>query len=125
MKRILLFVMALFYVAAGINHFLNTRTYERIVPSFLPFPVAIVYISGVLEVLFGILLIPFATRQLAAWLIVLLLIAIFPANIQMALNSWRRHDPQLWIIIVRLPLQILLIAWAYMYTKPNYPKISL
>jgi uncharacterized membrane protein len=117
--------MALFYVIAGINHFVNTPNYEKIVPTYLPFPLVLVYITGVCEILFGLLLIPFATRQMAAWLIILLLIAIFPANVQMALNYWHQHNPHLWMTIVRLPVQILLIGWAYIYTRPNNPKISL
>ena len=124
-KRILLFVMALFYLITGINHFVNPPVYREIVPVYLPFPLALVYITGVCEILFGLLLLPFSTRHTAAWLIILLLIIIFPANIQMTLNYWHQHNPRLWITIVRLPVQGLLIAWAYMYTRPDNPKIPL
>jgi uncharacterized membrane protein len=113
--------MALLYVAAGINHFVNTKTYVSIMPAYLPLPFQLVYISGVCEILFGILLIPFATRRLAAWLIIVLLIAIFPANIQMMVNSWNDNNFQYWATIFRLPLQVVLIWWAYTFTKPvNY-----
>jgi uncharacterized membrane protein len=117
MKKIFLYLMIVFYVVAGINHFVNTPQYTRIMPPWLPYPLALVYISGISETAFGLLLIPPVTRRPAAWLMIALLVAIFPANIQMTLNYWHRHDPQLWISIVRLPLQILLIGWAYAYTK--------
>jgi uncharacterized membrane protein len=60
-------------------------------------------------------LIPDATRSIAAWLIIALLIAIFPANIQMSINFKRKNNPYFWITIVRLPLQLLLIWWAWLY----------
>jgi len=121
MKKISLYVMALLYVAAGINHFANTKTYVSIMPAYIPLHVQLVYVSGVCEILFGILLIPFATRRLASWLIIALLIAIFPANIQMMVNSWNENNLQHWATVLRLPLQVVLIWWAYTFTKPvNY-----
>ena len=124
-KKVSLYLMALLYIIAGINHFANSPLYRRIMPPWLPYPLALVYISGVCEIGFGLLLIPSRTRRLAAWLIIALLVAIFPANIQMTLNYWREHNPQLWITILRLPLQVLLIRWAYRYTgNPNRPRVS-
>jgi uncharacterized membrane protein len=116
MKKILLYFMVAFYFIAGINHFVHAANYERIMPLWLPYPLSLVYISGACEIVFGLLLIPPATRRIAAWLIIALLVAVFPANIQMMLNYWHRHDPQLWITILRLPLQIVLVWWAYGYT---------
>jgi uncharacterized membrane protein len=118
MKKIALYVMALFYTVAGVNHFLNTPQYMQIMPPYLPYPLALVYISGVCESVFGLLLIPAGTRRWAAWGIIALLVAVFPANMQMMLNYKQDHNPQLWVTILRLPLQVLLIGWAYMYTKP-------
>jgi len=117
--------MALFYVLAGINHFVNTPNYLDIMPPYLPFPLALVYISGVSEIVIGLLLLPVLTRKLAAWLLIALLVAVFPANIQMALNYWRPNNPHLWVAIVRLPVQFLLIAWAYVYTRPDYTIVPL
>ncbi|HZE84334.1 MAG TPA: DoxX family membrane protein [Puia sp.] len=125
MKKISLYLMVVFYVVAGINHFVNTPNYMEIMPPYLPFPLALVYICGVCEIVIGLLLIPVLTRKLAAWLLIALLVAVFPANIQMALNYWRPHNPHLWIAIVRLPIQVLLIAWAYMYTRPNYTVVPI
>ena len=109
--------MVLLYVAAGLNHFYNTRMYMRIMPPYIPYPLAMVYISGVCEVLFALLLLPAATQHIGAWLLIMLLVAVFPANVQMAVDFWHKHNPHLWIAILRLPLQIPLIYWAWLYTK--------
>ena len=111
--------MAALYIVAGINHFVHPAMYIAIMPSFLPVSSynALVVISGVCEILFGLLLVPPPTRRLAAWGIIALLLAVFPANIQMAVNFYREQSPQTWLAYLRLPLQILLIIWAYRYTR--------
>ena len=117
MKNLLLYVMAIVYVAAGLNHFINPKFYTRIMPPWLPYPLMLVNISGVCEIAFALLLIPAATRAIGAWLIILLLIAVFPANIQMSVNYWKYHNPYFWVTLLRLPLQFVLIWWAWVYTK--------
>lgn len=119
MKKIFLYVMAVFYICAGINHFLNPYFYIKIMPSYIPFHLEMVYISGVFEILCGLFLIPERTRKYGAWITILLLIAVFPANIQMAVNYYNENNPELWIAILRLPVQIFLIWWAWIYTKGN------
>ena len=109
--------MAILYVAAGIYHFVNPKMYQRIMPTYLPWHMPLIYVSGVLEIAFGLLLIPEGTRPMAAWLVIALLVAVFPANIQMTVNFWQRHKPALWIALLRLPLQLGLIYWAWIYTK--------
>ncbi len=116
-KQIFLYVMAVFYGAAGINHFVNPKFYLKIIPSWLPYPSALNYISGALEIIFALILIPTATRSTGAWLVILLLLAVFPANIQMSVNYYHYNDPKFWLTIVRLPLQLVLIWWAWQYTK--------
>lgn len=111
--------MAALYVAAGAYHFINPGFYKKIMPPYLPWHYPLIYISGICEIVFGIFLLPLATRRLAAWGIIILLIAVFPANIQMMLNYKAEHDPDLWIAIVRLPLQPLLIWWAWQFAKKN------
>jgi len=116
MKEISLYVMAVLYAGLGINHFVHPRFYLKIMPPRLPYHLALVNISGICEVLFALLLLPAATRHIAAWLIILLLIAIFPANIYMAMKWQRKHHPYLWIAYARLPLQLVLIWWAWVYS---------
>jgi uncharacterized membrane protein len=110
--------MSVFYVIAGLNHFLHPDAYMRIMPSWLPLHEELVTASGICETLFGLLLLFPQTRIFAAWAIIILLIAVFPANIQMMLNYARENNPGLWYTILRLPLQILLIWWATIFTKP-------
>ena len=112
-----MYFMAGLYIIAGIFHFLRPGPYIRIMPPWMPFPAALVLISGICEILFALLLLPVATRHAGAWLLILMLIAIFPANIQMALNYWQKQSPYLWVAIARLPLQAVLIWWAWLYTK--------
>lgn len=117
LKKTGLYVMTGLYTVAGINHFLHPVIYIEIIPPWLPEKNMLVFISGVFEILFGILLIPAATRRFAAWGIILLLVAVYPANIQMAVNYYYTHNPYFWLTVLRLPLQFLLIGWAYVYTK--------
>ena len=114
---VLLYVMAIGYTILGINHFINPGFYEPIMPPYIPAHLMMIYISGIAEILCGVFLLPKATRRIAAWGLVLLLVAIFPANIQMAINDAKRNDPDLWIALVRLPLQLPLIWAAWRYTK--------
>jgi uncharacterized membrane protein len=110
--------MMVFYILAGLNHLVNPLFYMSIMPGWVPLPLQMVYLSGICEVLFALLLLPAATRRMGAWLIIILLLAIFPANIQMAINFRSAGDPHLWVAIARLPLQLVLIWWAWVYTKP-------
>lgn len=111
-----LYLMALFYGVAGANHFINPRFYLRIIPPFLPFPHAINWVSGAAEILLGVLLLFPTTRTWAAWGIIALLIAVFPANVY---HLWARGAGMkvpMWGLWVRLPVQGLFIWWAYLYT---------
>ena len=109
--------MCVFYVAAGVNHFVNPKWYLRIVPHWLPAPAVLNYASGGAEIILALLLLPVATRWFAAWGIILLLVAVFPANIQMSINYHLHHNSRFWLTIARLPFQVLFIWWAWQYTK--------
>src|SRR5262245_57837227 len=78
--------MALAYVVAGLNHFIHPRFYLSIMPPYLPWHLGLVYVSGIAEVFLGLLLLVPKTSRLAAWGIIALLIAVFPANIHLALH---------------------------------------
>ncbi|WP_236612474.1 hypothetical protein [Picosynechococcus sp. NKBG15041c] len=111
--------MGVMFVLAGLNHFLSTDFYLRMMPPYLPWHIALVYISGIAEILLGILLLIPKTSAIAAWGLIALLIAVFPANLQMALNPNTFPEFSEVALWVRLPLQAVLIAWAYWYTKPK------
>lgn len=111
-----LYLQALVYVAAGINHFVRPRFYLAIMPPYLPAHQLLVDLSGVAEIGLGLGLLFPATRVWAAWGLILLLIAVFPANVYMATAESFAQLPG-WLRWGRLPLQGLLIWWAYRYTR--------
>jgi uncharacterized membrane protein len=108
--------LAAFMIAAGVMHFAQPGFYERIVPRVLPYKKLIVAVSGVCELALGVgLLIP-STQQLAAWGLIALFVAIFPANVSQALRGLPFGRLPVWLTWVRLPLQAGFIAWAYAFT---------
>ena len=111
-----LYIMAALYILAGIWHFVRPAFYLHIMPPYLPAHNALVFWSGVAEVLLGVGLLFPATRVWAAWGLIALLIAVFPANYYMAVGEKFQHMSA-WVRWGRLPLQGLLIWWAYQYTK--------
>jgi len=115
-----LYLLAISMIAIGILHFVRPVPFVRIVPNYLPAPLALVYISGFFEVLGGIgLLIP-DLRASAAWGLIALYIAVFPANIYMLTHNISLKPEQpipRWILWARLPFQLLFIAWAYWFTR--------
>jgi uncharacterized membrane protein len=117
MRSVGLCLMALLYIAAGINHFLSPGFYMRIMPPWVPAHGLMVAISGVAEIGLGVLLLPTRTRNWAAWGIIALLVAVFTANVQMAINWQEQQHPHLWIAWARLPLQVVLVYWAWQYTR--------
>ena len=124
MKKNSLYIMILFYAGAGINHFIRPDFYLKIMPAWLPLHKELVFISGVAEVLCAVLLFFSKTRRLGAWAVIALLVAVFPANLQMLLDYKHDNNPMLWVAILRLPIQLLLIWWAYSFTgKPSQKKI--
>jgi uncharacterized membrane protein len=86
-QKIAVAVAAVFYIAAGTLHFVKPAPYLMITPPYIPWPAGMVRISGGLEMLGGIGLLLPATRRAAAWGLVALLIAVFPANVYMAMHS--------------------------------------
>ena len=116
-KTISIIIMTLFYIGAGINHFINPDWFVRIVPPILPFKITIVYISGIFEVILGCLLIFPKTRFIAGWGLILLLLAVYPANIYVALTNGKAMDTTPMIAWGRLPFQFVFIGLAYWHSK--------
>ena len=108
-------VMGLLYVGAGINHFVKPGLYLKIMPPRLPAPVALNYVAGAAEMGLALLLPWPVTRPWAAWGLVALLVAVFPANIYMY-QTRRAFRVPAWALLLRLPLQFVLLAWAAWYT---------
>lgn len=117
-KTSLRHLLAIMMIAAGVLHFAKPASYARIVPSYLPSALALVYVSGFFEILGGIGLLVPATRRWAAWGLVALYVAVFPANVNMAVHRIGFDGPS-WMLWARLPLQAVLIAWAWWFTRPS------
>ncbi len=121
-KTILLWVMAAAYVFAGFNHLMNPSFYVAIMPPELPNPEWLNVLSGLAEIVLGVYLLEPRVRVLAAWGIIALLVAVFPANVYVAMENLGTEGPGSgnamanWI---RLPFQALFVVWAWWYTWPD------
>lgn len=116
-KLISLILMAAFYVFAGYNHFKHPKFYKKITPPLLkPYHDSINFISGAGEILLGILLLIPATSTYAAWGVIALLIAVFPANIYHLTSKGAGMKVKMWMLWLRIPIQFVFFAWAYWHT---------
>ncbi len=116
-KSVFQWLLAIAFVLAGVNHFINPAFYLKIMPPFLPAPLFLIYLSGFFQIALGVLLLIPRFTSFAAWGIIGLLIAVYPANIYMAMNTnlFPEFNPTL--VYLRLPLQFVMIAWAFWHTK--------
>ena len=116
--------MSLLYVIVGIKHFTNTDFFVTIVPPIINCKEEVVLVSGLIEVILGILLLFNQTRKLASWGIILLLIAVFPANIYLYLSEIARETLSISKnqALYRMPFQIPLIIISYWHSKETYSK---
>ena len=118
-RRFALLGLGVFFVAAGVNHFLSTDFYVPMMPPYLPAHLELVYLSGFFEILGGILVLVPRTRALAGWGLIAVLVAIFPANVHMALSPELFPDMPVFALYARLPFQVVFFAWAYWATRPE------
>ena len=120
-KRWSRYLLGAFFVVAGVSHFINTDFYVGIMPPYLPWHLELVYISGVAEITLGVLLFIKRWAVWAEWGLIVLIVAVFPANIHMALHPDLYPSIPTLVLWLRLPVQGLLIAWAYWYTREKRP----
>ena len=116
-KYFSLIVMGVFYISIGISHFTSPIWYVQIVPPYLPYKLELVYISGFFEILFGGMLLFKKTRFLAGWGLILLLIAVYPANIYLAQTNGAAMNTTPLIAWGRLPVQFIFVGLAYWHSK--------
>lgn len=119
LKLVLIYLLAASFILTGLYHFINPAYFLKIMPPYLPWHLFLVYLSGFFEVVLGIIVLIPKSRYVAAWGLIALLIAVFPANIHMALNPSLYPEINPLALWIRLPLQAVLIAWAYWYTRPG------
>jgi uncharacterized membrane protein len=121
-KRVALVVLGVVMIVAGVNHFASPDFYLPMMPPYLPAHLELVYLSGLAEVALGVgVLIP-RTRRLSAWGLIALFVAVFPANLHMALHDIPLRGAEQGAGIwnwVRLPFQAVFIAWAWWFTRPE------
>jgi uncharacterized membrane protein len=110
MARLLL---GAFFLVAGSLHFLKPKPYVAIVPDALPRKREIVFVSGVAELAGGAGVLAAPTRRAAGWWLIATLVAVFPANVNMAVNADRFRSVPESLLWARLPVQGLLIAWVW------------
>ena len=118
-KLFTILLMSIFYVRIGVHHFLDPEYFLNIMPPFLPYHLELVYISGFFEILLGLILIFPKYRFYASWGLIILLIAVFPANIYLAQSEIAQQglDVSKEVAIWRLPFQALFIGLAYWHSK--------
>ena len=119
-KKLVLFGLSAFFIYFGVDHFINLDFYLSIMPPSFPLHEEAVYISGFFEIVGGIgVLIP-RFRKIAGWGLVALLIAVYPANIYMAISPEAFPDISIEVLYFRLALQFLFFYWAYSVTRPVF-----
>ena len=119
-KKLVLFGLSAFFINVGVDHFVNPDFYLNIMPPSFPLHAEAVYISGFFEVVGGISLLIPRLRKIAGWGLVALLIAVYPANIYMAITPQAFPDIPVTLLYVRLAFQFVFFYWAYSVTRPAY-----
>lgn len=114
-------MLSLAMVGVGVAHFTNPGDFVAIMPPWVPAHLALVYVSGVFEILGGLGLLPLRTRAAAGWGLIALYVAVFPANVHMALHDVPLGGEPLpsWALWARLPLQAVFILWAWWVSRPD------
>ena len=116
-KTFMKYLLGVFFVGAGVMHFVNPGFYLKLMPPYLPWHLGLVYLSGIFEIVLGILVVIPKYTRLAAWGLIALLIAVFPANIYLAMNPHLMPNASPTTHLMRLPFQLLFIAWAWWFTR--------
>ena len=114
MHHLSVYAVSLLFAAAGTAHFVWPEAFARIVPPYLPAPRTLVYVSGSAELLGAVGVLVPGLRPYAGWGLILLLLAVFPANVHMALHPADFERIPAWALYLRLPLQFVLIGWIYL-----------
>ncbi len=120
-RKFSILMIGVLFVLAGVNHFVQPAFYTRIMPPYLPAHLTLVYVSGFFEILAGLGIFARQMRRAAGWGLIALLVAVFPANLHMALNADQFASLPFWALVARLPLQFALIAWVW-WTACSRPR---
>lgn len=117
-KIILLYLLVAFYLFMGAMHFINPAQYVTMMPHWLPAPMFLISLSGFIEIALALMLIPTKTRALAAKLIIAMLVVFFfVIHIPESIGFYQTGNEKFVASIIRLPIQFIFIAWAWMFAK--------
>jgi uncharacterized membrane protein len=113
-------LLSVFFIAAGVLHFIFPAAYMKVMPPWLPAHLSLVLVSGGFEILGGVGVLLKPVRRWAGYGLILLALAVLPANVQMLLNALADGTATVWLVLLglRLPLQLLLIYWIWRATQP-------
>lgn len=121
MKTYSRYLLGVFFIAAGINHFVNPQFYVAMMPPYLPWHSELVFLSGVAETALGGLVLFPRWAVWAGWGLIALLVAVFPANVHMALHPELYPSMSPMALWLRLPFQPLFVAWTWLCTRRSAP----
>lgn len=107
--------MGLLYVVAGFFHFRATKTYLKIMPPYILSARSVVLLSGIIEMVLGFMVLNEETQTIAAWAIIAMLIVFLPVHVYMLQNEEASLKLPKWVLILRFPIQLALMYWAYQY----------
>jgi len=109
------YLIGVIFVLAGANHFRKPKLYERIMPLYIPAKATMVMLSGIVEMILGFMILNPETQKIAAWAIIVLLLLFIPVHIYMLQDEKASMTLPKWVLILRIPLQFVLMFWAYQY----------
>ena len=109
------YIIGMVFILAGMYHFKKPKLYLKIMPPYLPIKSSLVLITGILEMVLGMMILSPATQTIAGWGIIVLLVLFLPVHIYMLQNEEASLKLPKWVLILRIPLQFGLMYWAYQY----------
>ncbi len=124
LKQGMRYLLGLFFVLAGVYHFVNPGFYTNIMPDYLPMHYPLVLLSGVTEVLAGAMLFYGPTVRPGAWGIVAMLVVFFAVHVHMLVHADRYSNVPVWGLWLRILVQFPFIAWAWWFTRPEKPLLK-
>ncbi|MGV6829908.1 MAG: DoxX family protein [Flavobacteriales bacterium] len=110
------YLLAILFLLAGFNHFRKPKLYQRVMPNYIPYKSSMVLLTGILEMIFGFMLITNESQHIGAWGIIILLILFIPVHLFMLQNEQASLKLPKWVLVLRLPLQLVIMYWAFLYT---------
>ncbi len=114
----MIYLYALIFLVTGITHLASPETFVKVIPPFFPFPYAIAIVSGVIELAFAVGFTFTRTRRFTAWAVIVFLVAVLPVHVYMyAERETLFSQFPTWALVLRFPVQLLLILWSYRYTR--------